>query len=145
MYSWDLGMDMPYKQSLGSQLIARQEFVTLIHTLRTIPERNATETTTTTTTTTTSTSTSLVSLMRWPIQQWTEPMNCRTVIDAISTLNHLDDVAVGKNTTTATKNDAILASTATSTTIPALRPLKKKQRKRVKEKEKSRMETSKVG
>ncbi|KAG7341171.1 acyl-CoA N-acyltransferase [Nitzschia inconspicua] len=31
---WDLGMDMEYKQSLGSRLISRREFVNHVHTVR---------------------------------------------------------------------------------------------------------------
>jgi hypothetical protein len=107
-------------------LIARQDFITLIHSLRTIPESNVAETTRTAATTTMPDTTFLHSSMRWPIQQWNEPINCRDIIDAISTLNS----HVG-NTTPTTRDTADMA---TSITPLPVRPLNKKQRKELKKK-----------
>ena len=122
---WDLGMDMPYKQTLGSQLLPRQDFVALLHTLRTIPQLGATGTTTASGSTNARAFpvSSPLSSIQWPIQQLNEAINCRDIINAISTPR---GNACELTSSTATRE------VATSPLSTPLRPLNKKQRKELK-------------
>jgi Leu/Phe-tRNA-protein transferase len=152
-YIWDLGMDMPYKQTLGAQLMTRQDFITLIHTLRSLPEHPPVTTETTTTTTTTTIPSSLksrLSSIRWPIQQWREPLNCRDVIDAITTTSHNESPTTTAtmtkyHTVGNTTDHHVNGATTTTTTTSAARPLNKKQRKELKKKAKMDISSNSIG
>ncbi len=124
---WDLGMDMPYKQTLGSQLLPRQDFIALLHTLRTIRQQGATRRTTTSGSTNVRAFpvSSPLSSIQWPIQQLNVAINCRDIIDTIS----MPRSNVGELTSTTTTCEV-----ATSPASTPIRPLNKKQRKELKKK-----------
>jgi Leu/Phe-tRNA-protein transferase len=82
---WDLGMDMPYKQTLGAQLMKRPNFVELVQALRILPDPLPSSQQQQQPRQQSSNDSQSVSsvLSVWPIQQITQPINCRDMIDTI--------------------------------------------------------------